>query len=112
MRKLDIFIANTYFLLHFILGLFMLFGWLFPQIKLIYLSTLLIWISCWIFLGYCPPTKWEFSLRNKYDKNINPKDEFIKYYMYKLFKINIPSKNIFTGGLIVFIFLTFLSFIY
>lgn len=110
MRKLYLFLANTLFVLHCLLGGFILTGWIFPSIKIFYLIILMLWISSWLFLGYCPPTKWEFLLRRKYDKNINPNAEAIKYYMYKFFKKDLSSKSIFTGGLIVFIILTTLTF--
>ncbi|GEM_PF-6601147 len=109
MRKLHIFLADLIFILHCILGVFILTGWLFSEIKVLYLAVLCMWLSSWIFLGYCPPTKWEFSLRRIYDKSINPNDEAIKYYMYKFFKIDIPTKKIFNGGMIVFIILVILT---
>jgi hypothetical protein len=112
MRKLNIFIANTFFLLHCLLCVFLLVGWFFPQIKLLYLAVLIVWFGCWVFLGYCPITKWEFSLRRKYNKNIDPNAEAIKYYMYKFFKVDVSANAIFIGGLIVFIILIILTIIY
>jgi hypothetical protein len=76
-----------------------------------YLAVLALWLSFWLILGYCPITKWEFTLRRKYNKDINPSDEAIQYYMYKFFKKKISAKAIFTGGLIVFIILTTLTLI-
>jgi len=111
MRKLHISIANIIFILHCFVALFIFTGWLFPQIKFYYFCFLIIWILTWIFLGYCPITKWEFTLRNKYDKNINPEAEIIKYYIYKLFKIEIPSKVIFISGIVAFISLIILTII-
>lgn len=111
MRKFYIFFANMLFVFHYFLGIFILVGWLFPEIKLLYLAVLFCWLFSWVLLGYCPPTRWEFLLRRKYDKSIDPNAEAVKYYLYKFFKINIPSKSIFTGGLIVFIILTILSFL-
>lgn len=72
---------------------------------------MLVWLACWILLGYCPITKWEFTLRRRYDKSINPSAEAIQYYLYKFFNKNVSSKAIFTGGLIVFIILIVLSII-
>jgi hypothetical protein len=109
MRKIYLLLANTLFVLHGLLVIFILFGWIFPSIKIIYLAVLLLWLSSWIFLGYCPPTKWEFLLRKKYDKNIDTNAEAIQYYMYKFFKKEISSDTIFTGGLILFIILVLLT---
>jgi len=109
MRKLNILIADILFVLHCLVGIFILSGWMFSKIKVIYLAFLIGWLSCWLFLGYCPITKWEFLLRRKYNKSINPNDEAIQYYMYKFFKKKIPARAIFTGGLIVFIILVILT---
>jgi hypothetical protein len=109
MRKLDILLANALFALHCLIGVFILSGWLFPEIKIFYLAFLVGWLACWVFLGYCPITKWEFTLRRKYNKNINPNDEAIQHYMYRFFKIRISSKAIFNGGLIVFTILVVLT---
>jgi energy-coupling factor transporter transmembrane protein EcfT len=109
MRKIYQLLANTLFILHGLLVVFILLGWLFPSIKIIYLVVLLLWLFSWIFLGYCPPTKWEFLLRRKYDKSIDPNAEAVQYYMYKFFKKDVPSKTIFTTGIIIFIILVILS---
>lgn len=109
MRKLDVLFANLFFLLHCLVGVFILTGWLFPQIKIFYLLFLVGWLSCWIILGYCPITKWEFGLRRKYDKSIEVNAEAITYYMYKFFKVSISSKGVFIGGLAVFCILVFLT---
>lgn len=102
MRKLHLVIANILFVLHCLVGVVILIGWYFPEIKIFYISLLIAWIGSWIFLGYCPITKWEFLLRRKYDNTIDPNAEAIKYYMYKFFKKDISSRLIFIGGLVVF----------
>jgi hypothetical protein len=50
-------------------------------------------------------------LRRKYDKSIDPNAESIQYYWNKFFGKKIPSKAIFTGGLIVFFVLFSATFI-
>lgn len=109
MRKIHILLANILFIIHFLLGVFILLGWLFPNIKILYLVILLLWISSWIFLGYCPITKWEFLLRRKYDKSIDPNAEAIKYYVYKFPKKDIPSQTIFMSGIVICIVLVILT---
>ena len=109
MRKLHILIANLIFVIHCLLGVFILVGWLFPKIKFLYLAVLSLLLVCWVFLGYCPLSRWEFSLRKKHDKSIDQYAESIKYYMYKFFKKDIPAQAIFNWGLVVFIVLTILS---
>lgn len=109
--RLNIFVADMFFVLHFIFGLFIIFGWLFYKIKTIYLAAMLSWILSWIFLGYCPFTKWEFTLRSKYDNKIDPNAEAIKYYLDKFFNLDVPSEKIFIWGLIVFCTLVTLTFL-
>jgi len=110
-EKFNIFIANIIFIIHCLFLVFLLIGWYFPQIKYEYLLVLSLWISSWLLLGYCPITKYEFSLRRKYNKNINPNNEAIQYYLNKFFKIKISEKAIFTSGLIFLIILTILTLI-
>jgi hypothetical protein len=111
MRKINIFIANLLFAFHCLIGVFILSGWYFPVIKFEYRAFMIIWLLCWLVLGYCPVTKWEFLLRRKYDKSIDPNAESIQYYWNKFFGKKIPSKAIFTGGLIVFFVLFSATFI-
>ena len=102
MKKIHITIANILFLLHFLFAVFLIFGWLFPQIKVLYLTILIGWLLSWIILEYCMFTKWEFILRKKYNKNIDTNAEFIKYYMNRFFKKDWSSKAISTVALILF----------
>ncbi|HEV7423705.1 MAG TPA: DUF2784 family protein [Candidatus Paceibacterota bacterium] len=99
MKKFDLLVANFLFVLHILVAGIILFGWLFPQIRILYLGILILWPLCWIFLGYCPFTKWEFFFRKKFEKHIRYHKEFIHYYMHKFFKINIPVRTIFMYGL-------------
>lgn len=110
--RLNMFVANMLFVVHFMFGLFIIFGWLFYQIKPVYLVAMLGWILSWIFLGYCPFTKWEFTLRSKYNSKIDPNAEAIKYYLDKFFNLDVPSEKIFIGGLTVFCILIILTFIF
>ncbi|MFM7088703.1 MAG: DUF2784 family protein [Candidatus Paceibacterota bacterium] len=110
-RKLILGLANILFVSHLILGIVILTGWLFPQFKYFYIGLLFFWMGSWLILGYCPPTKWEFLLRKKYNENINPNSEFIQYYMFKFFNKNISSNKIMTGGIVIFSVLLLLTII-
>jgi len=112
MKKFHIAIANILFLLHFIFGIFLIFGWLFPQIKVLYLTLLIGWFLSWIILRYCVFTKWEFILRKKYNKDIDTNAEFIKYYMNRFFKKDWSSKAISAVALILFFVFLVLSLTY
>lgn len=110
MRKIHIFIANTLFVIHCLIGVFILSGWYFPEIRFVYRSFLVIWLLCWVILGYCPVTRWEFLLRRRYDNTLDPNAEAIQYYWYTFFGKKVPSKSIFTGGLIAFFILFIITF--
>ena len=103
--------ANLIFLAHCLIGVFILSGWYFREVKIAYLALLTGWLACWVFLGYCPLTKWEFTLRRKYDKSFDPYDEAIQHYVYKFFGKKIPARTIFTGGIVVLIILVILTLI-
>lgn len=109
MRKFHIFTANMIFVLHCLVGLLIAFGWIFPKIKTAYLTLIISWFLCWVVLGYCPITKWEFAIRRKYDKSIDKDVEVIGYYARKFFGKNISSRAIFIGGMAIFAVLIVLT---
>jgi len=100
MKKFDLLIANFLFILHILVGGIILFGWIFPQIRILYWTILVLWPLCWVVLGYCPFTRWEYLFRRKFEKHISYHKEFIHYQMKRFFNINIPIRKIFTYGLI------------
>ena len=99
-KRTDLLVANLFFVLHFIFVGIIFFGWMFPRIYFLYISILLGTLFCWIFLGYCPITKWEFNIRRKYEPSLNYKNEYMEYYISKFFKINIPVIFIRAVGII------------
>ena len=109
MRLLRKWAANAIFVLHIALGIFFLAGWAFPAYQWVYLPLLISWPLSWIFLGYCPLTKWELLLRKKYDPKIDPNTEKIQYLCKKYLAIDVPSRPIFVGGMVVFLVLFMLS---
>ncbi|MFA6397771.1 MAG: DUF2784 family protein [Candidatus Paceibacterota bacterium] len=111
MKKLHTFFADTIFVAHCFVGIFIAVGWMFPKIKIFYLIFMALLLSSWIFLNYCPLSKWEFALRKKYDETVDIDTEIIQHYAYKFFKLKIPSKFIFVLGLFAYIVLVFLTMI-
>ena len=101
--------ANSIFVLHVFLGIFFLVGWMFPSINLIYLPLLVAWPFSWMFLGYCPLTKWELLLRKRYNPAIDTNAEAIQYNVKKYFGVHLPSRPIYIGGITVFFILLALS---
>lgn len=109
MKKLYLWTANSIFLLHVFLGIFFLVGWKFREIQPFYLSLLIAWPLSWIFLGYCPLTKWELLLRKKYDPTVDTNAESIQYNVQKYLGIYLPSRPIFVGGITIFFILLGMS---
>ena len=69
---------------HFIVSLFVLLGWLFPEIYWIYLSFLLCLPVLWFIHGSCILWDWEKSLRRMEDPNFRTNRTFIAYYIHLL----------------------------
>jgi hypothetical protein len=109
MKRFHLLLANVFFWFHVLLGIFILVGWAFPRLKILYIALLLVWMFSWIVLGYCPVTKWEFSLRRKYDKSIDTNAEAIQFYVKKILGKTITSRSVFIGGGIVFAIGLFLA---
>jgi hypothetical protein len=101
--------ANLIFVFHFIFGLFLIFGWMYPNLKILHLICLFLWIGSWIILDYCPLTKWEFKLRNILDKTFDHNAEIIQFYIYRFTGHKVESKLIFGLGFVVFIVLLYLN---
>jgi hypothetical protein len=101
--------ANSIFILHIVVALFLLLGWMWRDIQPFYLGLLVAWPLSWIFLGYCPLTKWELLLRKKFDPAINPNTEKIQYMCKKYFNTDVPSRFVYVGGITVFFILLGLS---
>jgi hypothetical protein len=102
-------LANTFFVTHWVLGIFYLSGWYFTGIRPLYLVLLIIWPLSWILLGYCFLTKWEFKLRKHDDDTVDTNAEFIRYYAKRFFKLDISTRVVYSAGLLVFAILFILS---
>ena len=109
MRILYSLSANIIFIFHLFIGIFILLGWLWPEIQTVYLTILILWASYWIFFGYCPITKLEFLMRSKYQKDIDIHADFIQHYVKKFFKKDISTQTILRGGFIIFLILIALT---
>lgn len=109
-KRAHLLLANFIFSVHFLLGIFFVTGWYFNNLKVPYFILMTSWIGCWIFLGYCPLSFWEFSLRNKYDTTVDPKTEIIRFYIKKILHKDVSSKKIIIVGIIVYATLITLTF--
>lgn len=70
---------------HFLVSLFVLFGWMFPEIYWIYLSFLLLLPLIWFVHGSCILWDLEKKLRKAYNPKFKTNRTFIAYYFHILF---------------------------
>ena len=59
--------ADAIFILHFLLVLFVVFGWLTPRLWPWYMAALVVTLISDMVFGYCILSKWEFDLRKKHN---------------------------------------------
>lgn len=111
MKTLTHWAANGIFILHICVGIFFLVGWKFESIERLYLPLLVAWPLSWVFLGYCPLTKWELLLRKIGNPEVDTNAEAIQYNVRKYLGIFLPSRPIFVGGIIVFFILFSLALV-
>jgi hypothetical protein len=85
LQILDVFFT----LLHLVIILFNLFGWLFAKVLKYHLLFALLTLACWFLLGiwygigYCPITDWQWQIKEQMGETGLP-DSFIKYYLDKI----------------------------
>ncbi len=85
LKALDLFLT----LLHFVIILLNLFGWLWKPLRKAHLICVVITAGCWFILGiwygigYCPVTDWEWHVKTQLGETNLP-DSFIKYYADKI----------------------------
>ncbi len=77
-------LANIIFVVHFIFVIFILFGWLFPNIWYLYITALFITLLSEIILGYCPLSKFEFQIRKRVNPSLNYNYSFASYYTHRI----------------------------
>lgn len=112
MKTLYKILATLLFVLHIILGITFLFGWLYPHYRFWYLILLISWPLSWLVLSYCPLTKWELWFRKRLDPTIDTNREFIQYYSKRFFNVDFSTHKIYATGLIVFLALLVLSLLH
>lgn len=83
--------SETILLLHLVVVLIAVFGFLFPSIQYLYIGILLLTLISDLFLGYCILSKWEFDLRRKSNPTIDYNYTWTSYYTYKLTRYRISD---------------------
>ena len=92
--------ADFVFLVHFLVVVIIMFGWLFPSFWYIYMAALVATLCSEIFLSYCILSKWEFQLRKKDDPRIDYDYEFASFYTYRITRGLISGKFLRFAGTI------------
>ena len=76
--------ADTVFIIHAIVVVIVMFGWLVPSLWYLYIAVLLGTLFSELFFSYCLLSKWEFVLRKKINPLLNYEYEFASYYTYRI----------------------------
>ena len=76
--------ADIFWLIHFVVVCIALFGWLVPQIWLLYIAVLIGTLASTLTFGYCILSKWEFDLRKKSNPTLSYEYAYASYYTYRL----------------------------
>jgi hypothetical protein len=99
--------------IHVFVMVFVIFGWVLPELRYLHGLLVLSIIFCWFGLGlikgigYCPVTDLQWVIRKKLGLPIS--DSYIKFCLDKLFRTECNSALINNGTWIVFIFICFIS---
>jgi len=83
MKSLYRITADFIFLIHSIVLIVALFGWLVPSIWFIYIAVLVLTLLSDIAFGCCILSKWEFDLRKKINPQLNYHYSWTTYYTYR-----------------------------
>ena len=115
------FIDGLFTLLHIIIILFNLFGWIFPAARKAHFICIAITAFCWFILGiwfgwgYCPLTDWQWRIKERLGE-INLPASFITWFANKITGmrfsdtfINLLTLILFISAMIVSVYFNFLN---
>ncbi|WP_423147831.1 DUF2784 domain-containing protein [Rubrolithibacter danxiaensis] len=108
------FLDLLFTVLHLVIILFNLFGWIWASTRKWHFICILITAGSWLILGiwyglgYCPLTEWQWQIKEKLGEENLP-NSFIKYFIDKLTDGNISSSLIDTLTGIFFLVAALLS---
>ena len=101
-------------ILHFVIVLFNLFGWIPVYTRRVHLISIVLtaisWflLGIWFGIGYCPITEWQWQIKEKLGE-VNLPDSFIKYYGDKIVGSNLDPVFINTLTAVCFTLAAILS---
>ncbi len=76
--------ADTIFLLHLILVVLVVFGWMVSSLWWTYMGALVATLMSDVIFGYCILSKWEFDLRKRLNPETNYDYAWATFYTYKI----------------------------
>ncbi len=84
---------------HVVLITFVMFGWLFPQLRLAHLVLVFLTLGSWFILGrwlgsgYCPITDWHWKIKDALGEG-RPQGSYIHLVMQKITRQNFNSEAV------------------
>ena len=112
-----VFLDILYTILHIVITLFNLVGWIFPKTRKLHLTTIALTFGSWFILGfwygfgYCFLTDWHWDVKKKLGETNLP-SSFIKYFADKITGKDISATLVNNVTLIVFIITIILTIYY
>jgi hypothetical protein len=111
LKMLDILLT----ILHLVIILFNLFGWMFSATRKLHLISVLLTAASWFVLGiwfgmgYCPLTDWQWAVKAKLGEHNLPSN-FVEYFAEKISGSDFPSQLVNTLIGVCFAIAVLLSF--
>lgn len=112
-----VFLNILYTILHIVITLFNMVGWIFPKTRKLHLITIALTFGSWFILGfwygfgYCFLTDWHWDVKKKLGETNLP-SSFIKYFADKISGKDISAQLVNNVTLIVFIITIILTVYY
>lgn len=91
-------LANSIYVLHAIIFLVLVFGWLSTKIYVWYIALIALTLLFWFTIGYCPLTKLEFYLRKKLNPQLEYDFTFLGYYGHTFLQRQISHRFVKYSG--------------
>lgn len=92
--------ADAIWLIHFLVVVLVLFGWLVPSLWYVYMAVLAGALLSELLLNYCFLSKWEFDLRKKINPGLDYDYSYTSYYTYKLTRQHLSTRFLARAGIV------------
>jgi hypothetical protein len=92
--------ADIIWLVHFLVVVLVLFGWLVPNLWYLYMAVLVGTLVSEFLLSYCFLSKWEFDLRKKVNPKLDYDFTYASYYTYRLTQGHLSPRFLGRAGIL------------